>query len=71
MTLNAEKIGKKIRDAEVRKIPFMIIVGEKEQSENKVSVRKHGSGDLGTFSLEGFTEIVNNEISKNFASVEA
>jgi threonyl-tRNA synthetase len=66
-----EKIGKKIRDAEVRKIPFMLIVGEKEQAENKVSVRKHGSGDLGSFSLEGFAEIVNNEISKDFSSVEA
>jgi threonyl-tRNA synthetase len=49
-----EKIGRKIRDAEVRKIPFMLIVGEKEQAEAKVSVRKHGEGDLGSLSPEEF-----------------
>jgi threonyl-tRNA synthetase len=58
----AEKIGKKIRDAEVGKLPFMLIVGEKEAAENKVSVRKHGSGDLGTFTLEEFAEIIRKEI---------
>ncbi|MEX0882197.1 MAG: threonine--tRNA ligase, partial [Cyclobacteriaceae bacterium] len=42
-----EKIGRKIRDAEVKKIPFMIIVGEKEQEENRLSFRKHGEGDKG------------------------
>lgn len=50
----AEKIGKKIRDAEVSKVPFMLIVGEKEVNDEKVSVRKHGEGDVGTFSLEDF-----------------
>jgi threonyl-tRNA synthetase len=45
-----EKIGRKIRDAEVKKIPFMLIVGEKEQQEGKISVRKHGEGDLGSLS---------------------
>jgi len=45
-----EKIGRKIRDSEVRKVPFMLIVGEKEQEEGKVAVRKHGQGDLGVFS---------------------
>jgi threonyl-tRNA synthetase len=49
-----EKIGRKIRDAETKKIPFMLIVGEKEASENKVAVRKHGQGDQGTVSLEEF-----------------
>ncbi|EKB48496.1 threonine--tRNA ligase [Cecembia lonarensis] len=49
-----EKIGRKIRDAEVKKIPFMLIVGEKEQEEEKVSVRKHGQGDLGSLSLSEF-----------------
>lgn len=47
-----EKIGRKIRDAEVRKVPFMLIVGEKEVAENKVSVRKHGTGDQGSMPLE-------------------
>jgi threonyl-tRNA synthetase len=49
-----EKIGRKIRDAEVKKIPFMLIVGEKEQLEGKISIRKHGEGDLGSFSPEEF-----------------
>jgi threonyl-tRNA synthetase len=49
-----EKIGRKIRDSEVKKIPFMLIVGEKEQDENKVSVRKHGEGDLGSLVIEDF-----------------
>jgi threonyl-tRNA synthetase len=52
-----EKIGKKIRDAEMEKIPFMLIIGEKEQSENKVAVRRHGKGDLGVYSLSDFIEL--------------
>jgi threonyl-tRNA synthetase len=50
----AEKIGRKIRDAEVKKIPYMLIVGEKEAEEGNVAVRRHGEGDKGTFSLEDF-----------------
>lgn len=49
-----EKIGRKIRDAETKKIPFMLIVGEKEVAGMGVSVRKHGQGDQGTLSLEEF-----------------
>jgi threonyl-tRNA synthetase len=49
-----EKIGRKIRDAEVRKLPYMLIVGEKEVENNMVSVRKHGSGDLGSLSISDF-----------------
>jgi threonyl-tRNA synthetase len=49
-----EKIGRKIRDAEVKKIPYMLIVGEKEQAEGKVSVRKHGEGDIGSFTAAEF-----------------
>lgn len=51
-----EKIGRKIRDAEVKKIPFMVIVGEKEQEENKISLRKHGEGDIGSFELSAFVD---------------
>jgi len=58
-----EKIGKKIRDAELKKVPYMLIVGEKEQAENKVSVRKHGSGDIGSFSLEELIQLINKEIN--------
>jgi threonyl-tRNA synthetase len=49
-----EKIQRKIRDAEVKKVPYMLIVGEREAAENKVSVRRHGQGDLGTLLLADF-----------------
>jgi threonyl-tRNA synthetase len=49
-----EKIGRKIRDAEVKKIPYMFIVGEKEVAENKISVRKHGGEDQGSLTLDEF-----------------
>ncbi|WP_420581050.1 threonine--tRNA ligase [Reichenbachiella sp.] len=52
-----EKIGRKIRDAETKKIPFMLIVGEKEQEEGKVSARRHGEGDLGSFSKDEFISL--------------
>jgi threonyl-tRNA synthetase len=60
-----EKIGKKIRDAEVRKIPFMLIIGEKEAGEGTVAVRKQGKGDLGSFSLGEFKTLLQNEINKD------
>jgi threonyl-tRNA synthetase len=49
-----EKIGRKIRDAETQKIPYMLIVGEREAAENTVAVRRHGQGDQGTLPLDGF-----------------
>ena len=49
-----EKTGKKIRDAELNKLPFMLVVGENEEAEGTVSVRKRGEGDLGTMSIEDF-----------------
>ena len=58
-----EKIGKKIRDAEVKKIPFMLIVGEKEAEDGLVSVRKHGEGDLGAMSMEAFADLIKKEIT--------
>ena len=57
-------MGRKIRDAEVKKIPFMLIVGENEAVEDAVSVRKHGEGDLGTMSLESFIKYFNEELNK-------
>lgn len=59
-----EKTGKKIRDAEIAKIPFMLIVGEKEEASNMVSVRKHTEGDLGSMETENFAELVNNMVAK-------
>ncbi|MBL4675103.1 MAG: threonine--tRNA ligase [Mucilaginibacter sp.] len=58
-----EKIGRKIRDAEVKKIPYMLIVGEKEAAEGLVSVRKHGVGDLGSMSIEDFKQQIIKEIT--------
>ena len=58
-----EKTGRKIRDAEMSKIPFMIVVGEKEENEGTVSVRKHGEGDIGTFTIEAFISLIKAEIS--------
>ncbi|HEY8930296.1 MAG TPA: His/Gly/Thr/Pro-type tRNA ligase C-terminal domain-containing protein, partial [Mucilaginibacter sp.] len=58
-----EKIGRKIRDAEVKKIPYMLVVGEKEAAEGLVSVRKHGAGDLGSMSIEEFKQQIIKEIT--------
>lgn len=58
----SEKAGRKIRDAELKKIPFMLIVGEKEEAEGTVSVRRHGQGDLGTFTIADFAEMINKEV---------
>jgi threonyl-tRNA synthetase len=57
----SEKAGKKIRDAEVAKIPYMLIVGEKEAASRAVSVRKHGGEDLGSMELQQFADIIVNE----------
>nr|MBA3705045.1 threonine--tRNA ligase [Bacteroidota bacterium] len=57
-----EKIGKKIRDTELQKVPYMLIVGEKEEAENKISVRRQGEGDLGSYSIDEFAKIVSKEI---------
>ena len=58
-----EKIGRKIRDAEVKKIPYMLIVGEKEEAEGTVSVRRHGEGDLGSMSVEDLKQKITKEIT--------
>ena len=58
-----EKIGRKIRDAEMKKVPYMIIIGEKEEGEQKISVRKHGEGDLGTLTIQEFKDIFEKEVN--------
>ena len=57
-----EKVGKKIRDAELAKVPFMLIVGEEEVEANTISVRQRGKGDLGKMPYEDFVTLVQNEI---------
>jgi threonyl-tRNA synthetase len=63
-----EKVGKKIRDAEMKKIPFMLVVGEKEADGNLVSVRQRGTGDLGSMDVESFAEIVRKAIEEELSS---
>ena len=59
-----EKIGRKIRDNELRRIPYMLVVGEKEQAEGLVSVRKQGGGDQGQMKKEDFAAKINAEVSE-------
>lgn len=59
-----EKIGKKIRDNEMKKIPFMLIVGEKEAESGEVGVRKQAEGDLGTMTMKDFADFLTKEIEK-------
>ncbi|HRD56561.1 MAG TPA: threonine--tRNA ligase [Ferruginibacter sp.] len=59
-----EKIGKKIRDTEIAKVPLMLVVGEKDVNENKVSVRRHGKGDLGMQDISSFLEAILEEIKE-------
>ncbi|RYG31817.1 MAG: threonine--tRNA ligase, partial [Chitinophagaceae bacterium] len=62
-----EKIGKKIRDTEILKVPYMLVVGEKEMNESKVAIRRQGKGDLGTKSLDEFIEEASLEIRERRA----
>ncbi len=61
--LRSEKIGSKIREAENKKIPYMLIVGEREQQNSTVSVRRHKHGDIGTFNADEFFERIRKEIA--------
>lgn len=63
-----ETVGKKIREAEMNKIPYMLIVGENEEATNTLSVRKHGGEDLGTITLEQFSGLVTKEINSTLKS---
>ncbi|MBJ6111149.1 threonine--tRNA ligase [Hymenobacter sp. BT523] len=59
-----ERIGRKIRDAEMGKIPYLLVVGEKEAQDNIISVRKHGEGDLGSMPLEAFVKSVQSQMAE-------
>lgn len=60
-----EKIGRKIRDNELKRIPFLLIIGEKEMESGNLSIRKQGQGDLGTMSVQDFADLINKEIDKD------
>lgn len=66
----SEKIGKKIRDNELKKIPYLVIIGEKEEITNTISVRKHKEGDKGTFSIDEFVKMINHEIEEMLLPIE-
>ena len=57
-----EKIGKKIRDTELAKIPLMLVIGEKEMNEGKVAIRRQGKGDIGVQTIDEFINLVNEEV---------
>ncbi|GET29010.1 threonine--tRNA ligase [Prolixibacter sp. SD074] len=63
-----EKIGRKIRDNELKRIPYLLIVGEKEMGGNTVSVRRQGEGDKGTMQLDKFAEFVNKEVREQLSA---
>ena len=65
-----ETIGKKIRDSELNKVPYMLILGEKEDKNNNLSVRKRKEGDLGQMSTNEFVSLINGELSKSIAKFE-
>ena len=65
-----ETMGKKIREAEMNKLPFMLIVGEKEANDGTVSVRKHGGEDLGSMTVEEFAGIISNQINHTLKKFE-
>ncbi len=60
----SEKIGKKIRDNELKRIPYLLIIGEKEVENGTISVRKQGTGDIGSMKIEDFVSFINSEIKK-------
>ena len=62
-----EKIGKKIRDTELAKIPLMLVIGEKEMNEGKVAIRRQGKGDIGVQTIEEFIALVNEEVKSKRA----
>lgn len=67
LNMGEEKIGAKIRDAEIKKIPYMLVVGEKEAQSGNVGVRRHGKGDLGAQTKEAFYDIIKAEIKERRA----
>jgi len=65
-----ETMGRKIREAEMQKTPYMLIIGEKEANDGTVSVRKHGGEDLGTMTVADFAKIIEAEIAQTLKKFE-
>lgn len=64
-----EKIGRKIRDNELKKIPYLLVVGENEARENRVAVRRQGQGDMGTMTVDEFIEMIHQEVERQLQSI--
>ena len=64
-----EKIGRKIRDNELKRIPYLLVVGEKEAETESVAVRQQGQGDQGTMSIEAFVQLIKNEVNEQLSSI--
>lgn len=64
-----EKIGRKIRDNELKKIPYLLVVGEQEAADNMVSVRRQGQGDMGRMTINEFIEYINKEVDTQLESI--
>ena len=64
-----EKIGRKIRDNELKKIPFLLVVGENEMNTSTVSVRRQGQGDMGSMSINDFKQMINNEVESQLQAI--
>jgi len=65
-----EKIGRKIRDNELKKIPYLLVVGEKEAEQGTIAVRRQGDGDKGVMSIEEFTNLINKEVEEQLSSIQ-
>ena len=65
-----EKIGRKIRDNELKKIPYLLVVGEKEAEQGTIAVRRQGEGDKGVMSIEEFTNLINKEVEEQLSSIQ-
>ena len=65
-----EKIGRKIRDNELKRVPYMVIVGEKEAAEGLVSMRKQGGGEQATMTMETFAKRINDEVAEQLKTLD-
>jgi threonyl-tRNA synthetase len=65
-----EKIGKKIRESEIKKTPYMLVIGEKEFENNLVSVRQRSEGDIGSMSIEDFVKTIEDAVKNELATNE-
>jgi threonyl-tRNA synthetase len=64
-----EKIGKKIRDNELKRIPYLLIVGEKEAETETISVRKQGEGDKGSMTIDDFAKMIQSDINETLKEI--